>query len=239
MSGKSLQDRIGIFVAVPNRFARDSHISNSAFRLFTYLRSFVNNSESIDKAYPSYQTIHRDTGMHFKTISRACRELEHLGWLERHHRYGASTVYILKYPDESTATNSSSAQDAVLLQEEAQSFAKDEHSPATSRRETRTSPQEQIQKGVVSTVSDPGSSNHDLEDRILDLLHREGVHRNKRTAALAHRLSTFANWEHVLSETCAKYHGKPGLLITSLENVEPGDLITSVTTDSEYEVVYE
>ena len=97
MNRPKLIDTIGQFTAVPNAAIKSiAEIGPEAFTLFVYFR-YRTNSES-EVAFPSYDTIQRDTNFHRRTISRAIWTLVQAGMLERQKRFGRSTLYMVKIP---------------------------------------------------------------------------------------------------------------------------------------------
>lgn len=103
MSKSKLVDKIGQFTTIPNSvMALWPTIGTDAIALFVYLR-YRTNSQTGD-AFPSFDTIGKDTGMRRERIARAIRALESAGLVERKRRFSASTVYTLKMPDSISPT---------------------------------------------------------------------------------------------------------------------------------------
>lgn len=92
----NLSRRFGTFTVIPNAFFQDSAISNTEFRLFAYF-CYRTNQET-ETAFPSYDTIKRDTGMSYQTIANAVRQLEAKGWLTRKKRFSGTTIYAIDIP---------------------------------------------------------------------------------------------------------------------------------------------
>lgn len=92
-----LSDKIGSFTTVPNSVIKLwPEVGIDGMALFLYLR-YRTNSES-DIAFPSYDTIQKDTTITRRRIAKAIRKLESCGLMERKRRFGASTYYTLKLP---------------------------------------------------------------------------------------------------------------------------------------------
>jgi DNA-binding transcriptional regulator YhcF (GntR family) len=88
-------DEWGSFTAIPNVFiAGSERLSDHARWLFVLLR-FYTNQES-ECAWPSYSRLQELTAWSRATISKAIKELEKNGWLERRKRFGLPVVYVLK-----------------------------------------------------------------------------------------------------------------------------------------------
>lgn len=103
MTGKGSQsvsklvDQIGSFTTVPNSvIKRWGEIGLDAMGLFLYLRYRTNGQTEV--AFPSYDTIHAETGLSRNRIARAIRVLEKAELVERRKRFGQSTIYTLKCP---------------------------------------------------------------------------------------------------------------------------------------------
>lgn len=93
-----LSDKIGQFTTIPNSvIAMWPVIGLDAMALFLYLRYRTNSQSEI--AFPSYDTIHSDTGLTRRRIAIAIRTLEKYGLVERKRRFSGSTIYTLKMPD--------------------------------------------------------------------------------------------------------------------------------------------
>lgn len=98
MSKSKLIDKIGQFTTIPNSvIAMWPTIGVDAMALFLYLR-YRTNSQSGD-AFPSFDTIKKDTGLTRNRIAKSARVLESAGLVERKRRFSASTIYTLKMPD--------------------------------------------------------------------------------------------------------------------------------------------
>lgn len=97
---RQLVDRIGSFTAVPNQFIDSAAVGSDAFRVFVYLRRCVNSANGQETAWPAYETILDACRLgHRRKLAAALKELGDAGWIERHRRFGTSTVYVLKMPE--------------------------------------------------------------------------------------------------------------------------------------------
>lgn len=97
-----LTDRIGTFTAFPNSVIKLwPAIGVDGISLFLYLRYRTNSETEI--AFPSYDTIKKDTTISRNRIAKAIRALESAGVMERKRRFGNSTIYTLKTPISPTA----------------------------------------------------------------------------------------------------------------------------------------
>lgn len=93
-----LSDKIGQFATIPETvIAQWNEIGNEGMLVFIYLRYRTNRERGT--AYPSYDRIQNDTGMHPRAISRGIKALEKANLLERKKRFGKPTIYVLKLPD--------------------------------------------------------------------------------------------------------------------------------------------
>jgi hypothetical protein len=93
-----LVDRIGQFTTIPNSVIQLwPKIGVDGMTLFVYLR-YRTNSQT-ETAFPSLDTIQKDTSMPRKRIVKAARKLEEVGLVERQRRFSASTIYTLKLPE--------------------------------------------------------------------------------------------------------------------------------------------
>jgi DNA-binding transcriptional MocR family regulator len=93
-------DEWGAFTAVPNAFIEQSqNLSGSSRWLFVLLR--FRTHQQRECAWPSYDQLRSLTGWGTATITKAIKELEEHGWLERRKRFGKSVVYVLKRPSSS------------------------------------------------------------------------------------------------------------------------------------------
>lgn len=93
-----LVDRIGQFTTIPNSVIQLwPKIGVDGMTLFVYLR-YRTNSQT-ETAFPSLDTIQRDTTLPRKRIVKAAKLLEQVGLVDRKRRFGASTIYTLKLPD--------------------------------------------------------------------------------------------------------------------------------------------
>jgi hypothetical protein len=105
-----LSDRIGQFITIPVTVVKMFPLlSPEAVKIFVYLR-FKTNSKT-DTAFPSYDSIQKDTKMSRRKIARAIRELMTVGLVERRRRFSSSTIYTLVLPkriSSTVATNDSS-----------------------------------------------------------------------------------------------------------------------------------
>jgi len=97
-------ETIGRFAAIPHTFIEGSkHLSLHARWLFVALMYYRNNKTG--KAFPTYDTLGRLTGMSKNMISKGIKELENEEqewvWLDREKRFGSSTIYwvLLPIPD--------------------------------------------------------------------------------------------------------------------------------------------
>ena len=94
--GGVLIDKVGNFTIIPNAFIKDARLSNAAFRLWAYLRSFGSGHQATTAAWPEYDTIREALGWGSNTtIARALDELIAAGWMSRKKRYGRVPVYTL------------------------------------------------------------------------------------------------------------------------------------------------
>jgi hypothetical protein len=99
MAKDDLKDEIGFFTAMPERVIEMWRtIGTYAVALFLYLRYRTNKNRGC--AWPSYSDIQQNTGMRRETIADAIKVLEGAGLLERTKRFGASTMYVLKIPED-------------------------------------------------------------------------------------------------------------------------------------------
>src|SRR5262245_50453591 len=96
-------DEWGTFTAVANAFIEQSlNLSVHAKWMFVLLRFHTNQKSEC--AWPSYDQLQALTGLSRTTVSKAIRELEEYGWLERRKRFGASVVYVLKRPSDDASS---------------------------------------------------------------------------------------------------------------------------------------
>src|SRR3990167_8433804 len=92
-----LFDKIGAFTTVPNSIIKMwPDLGGDAMQLVLYLRYRTNSETEI--AFPSYDTIQRDTTLTRRRIAKAIRALEVLNLVERKRRFGGSTIYTLQLP---------------------------------------------------------------------------------------------------------------------------------------------
>jgi DNA-binding transcriptional regulator YhcF (GntR family) len=93
-------DEWGRFAAIPYAFIEQSqNLSAHARWLFVVLRSYTN--QKTECAWPSYDQLQEITRWSRPTVSKAIKELEEYGWLERRKRFGAPVIYVLKRPNSS------------------------------------------------------------------------------------------------------------------------------------------
>lgn len=94
---ETLSDKIGPFVAIPHSFVKNARgLSFHARWLFVTLRFYTNGESGL--AFPSYDTIHKLTGMRREMIAKSIGELERAGWLNRQKRFNSSTLYEIVMP---------------------------------------------------------------------------------------------------------------------------------------------
>ena len=94
--GDVLIDKVGNFTIIPNAFIKDARLSNAAFRLWAYLRSFGSGHQATTAAWPEYDRIREELGWGSNsTIARALDELIASGWMSRKRRGNTSSFYIL------------------------------------------------------------------------------------------------------------------------------------------------
>lgn len=92
--GDRLHDRIGNFTTIPNSvIKRARKLGSHALTLFVYLRYRTN--QKTETAYPSYTTIHDDTGLTRTSIAKSILKLETEKLLTRRRRFSSSTIYTL------------------------------------------------------------------------------------------------------------------------------------------------
>lgn len=97
----TISDQWGDFVTIPKQFTLASkNLSDQARWLFVLLREYTNGESG--KAFPSYKTIQDRTGWTPKTISKALKDLENHGWLDREYQFGGVTLYTLVKPSNTT-----------------------------------------------------------------------------------------------------------------------------------------
>jgi len=90
----------GTFTMVPNIFIeRWRNLSDHARLLFVVLMFHTNQKDEC--AWPSYDQLQELTDWSRPTVSKAIKELEQYGWLERRKRFGKSAIYVLKRPNSS------------------------------------------------------------------------------------------------------------------------------------------
>lgn len=96
-----LSDTIGAFTTIPNTVIdMIPKIGPEAFTLWSYLRFRTNGQSGV--AFPSYNTIYKDTGLHPRKIAEALRRLETWELVTRNKRFGRSTEYTLRMPSPTT-----------------------------------------------------------------------------------------------------------------------------------------
>ncbi len=92
-----LSDEIGQFASIPHTVIKMCpEITADGLALFTYLRYRTNHDTG--DAFPSYDTIQKDTGMSRRRIARALRALIDAGVATRKRRFSGSTIYSLVMP---------------------------------------------------------------------------------------------------------------------------------------------
>lgn len=93
-----LIDEIGQFATIPHSVIKLwPLIGTDAIGLFVYLRYRTHRRRRV--AFPSYDTIYKETKMNRHKISKSIKVLEAFRILERHKRFGKSTEYALKLPN--------------------------------------------------------------------------------------------------------------------------------------------
>ena len=99
-----LHDKIGDFVVIPVSVIKMWHeMGVDAVSLFVYLRYRTNGKT--ETAYPSYDTISKQTRLTRKRIAKAIHTLEKHKLLTRKRRFSGSTLYTLHYPSAISPTS--------------------------------------------------------------------------------------------------------------------------------------
>lgn len=144
-------DQWGAFTAIPNTFITNSErLSDHARWLFVLLR--FHTHQETECAWPSYSRLQELTAWSRATISKAIKELEEYGWLERHKRFGKPVIYVLK--------RRSSSQNELLDDNGLSASSSD---PTVVHRMNHSSSQNELQKfkprTTVSHVTEQDRSN--------------------------------------------------------------------------------
>ena len=86
------------FVLVPKTVVDTMpKIGVRAASLYTYLCCVAGGANICN---PTYEDIQEHTGMRRETIAESLDALEGFGFIERHRRFGASTVYVIVHKPE-------------------------------------------------------------------------------------------------------------------------------------------
>lgn len=217
-----LSDKIGRFVAIPHSFVEDMpNLPQCAIALFLYLRYKANIST--DEAFPSYESIERDTGMTRPTISKALKALINRQWIKARRRFSSSTIYEICIPPISKKSLLMDDKNELPVVKNFNCISKDSLLPLVKNlypnknQLTKTNQQEQ---------QDAGASNADADFylSIWNELKTHGITRNKKTSEIVKR---FAGCEHALDiiRAEAKNIGndkknKAGVLVDVLANYD-------------------
>lgn len=101
MSAKMLRGQGKGFTVCPNGILEDmkdaaTKISSTEVAVYLVLNRRINpNGDQV--AWPSVETICADCGLSNKTVISALKNLLKRGWIESKRRFGASTIYTIKY----------------------------------------------------------------------------------------------------------------------------------------------
>ena len=85
------------YTQVPDEFINDlPNMSYCSFTLYVFLRKFINTTKAVNSVFPSYEYLHKNTGMSRATIKKSQDELFNRGWIAKiQKRYNGSNVYFI------------------------------------------------------------------------------------------------------------------------------------------------
>ncbi len=224
-----LIDKIGRFVAIPYAFVEDMrNLSPAAITLFVYLRSCANKDTG--DAFPSYDTITKDTGLARATISESVKGLVERGWLKQKRRFSNSTIYELCTPSISSKIELMDDKNEPPLVQKLNCISSKIELPLVQKlnsnknKATRLKEQEQQQAPQVEVVAAAGLSFSELENAILSELKTHGITSNKKTLAIVRKLGQSPHALDIVRSEAKKIaddrRNKAGVLISVLSDYD-------------------
>ncbi len=215
----NLKDELGFFTAMPERVIElTSEIGSDAVFIYLYLRYMTNKKRGC--AWPSYDTIRKDTGWGKQRISNALKKLESTGLLIKRKRFGKSTEYVLpKPPDVGGTIEESPSSTATELVEENDSSTKAE--PKKSRSATPVVPKrdkvlktESTQTESIQDKEKDSRSNerNEIIETILEVcnLTWNTFRENGKMRKLIHRTSKILTERELTPDDIRQCYGKGG-----------------------------